>query len=210
MLNRFPNDRVNNFCDAVFAIAMTLLILEIKIPATEDVKALGTPGVLIKLIPSFIGFFISFIVTALYWRAHLTLAQFIKTYDNRLLWLTIWLLMSVVLLPFSTALYAKSFNYNGPFIVYCINLVMIGLFNFFMINYIVRKEGYSEMLSKSVATRLRFRSMLAPLIWALSAVWVFIEPNSARVLFILIFLIQAIGERILIKKEKSLTEAKSS
>ena len=210
MLNRFPNDRVNNFCDAVFAIAMTLLILEIKIPATEDVKALGTPGVLIKLIPSFIGFFISFIVTALYWRAHLTLAQFIKIYDNRLLWLTIWLLMSVVLLPFSTALYAKNFNYNGPFIVYCINLVMIGLFNFFMINYIVRKEGYSEMLSKSVATRLRFRSMLAPLIWALSAVWVFIEPNSARVLFILIFLIQAIGERILIKKEKSLTEAKSS
>ena len=210
MLNRFPNDRVNNFCDAVFAIAMTLLILEIKIPATEDVKALGTPGVLIKLIPSFIGFFISFIVTALYWRAHLTLAQFIKIYDNRLLWLTIWLLMSVVLLPFSTPLYAKNFNYNGPFIVYCINLVMIGLFNFFMINYIVRKEGYSEMLSKSVATRLRFRSMLAPLIWALSAVWVFIEPNSARVLFILIFLIQAIGERILIKKEKSLTEAKSS
>jgi len=66
MLNRFPSDRVNNFCDAVFAIAMTLLILEIKIPTTTDLTSYETLGVMRRLIPSFIGFFISFLVTALY------------------------------------------------------------------------------------------------------------------------------------------------
>lgn len=201
MLNRFPNDRINNFCDAVFAIAMTLLILEIKIPPSEDVKTLGTALVLQRLIPSFIGFLISFLVTALYWRAHLTLAQSIKSYDNKLLWYTVWLLMMVVLLPFSTAFYVKNFNYNGPFVVYCINLVLMGAFNFFMLNYVVRKEGYSDAFTKSVVTKLRFRSLCAPLIWGLSALWVLVEPTSARFLFILIFVVQAIGERILDKRE---------
>ena len=200
MLNRFPNDRINNFCDAVFAIAMTLLILEIKIPATDDLIQFGTVKILRRLIPSFTSFLISFLVTALYWRAHLTLAQFIKSYDNKLLWYTIWLLMMVVLLPFSTAFYAKNFNYNGPFVVYCINLVLIGLFNFLMLNYVVRKEGYSESLTKQIVTKLRFRSLSAPLIWSISAFWVLVEPFSARFLFILIFVAQAIGERILDKR----------
>lgn len=203
MLNRFPNDRVNNFCDAVFAIAMTLLILEIKIPTAADLTSYGTSGVLLRLIPSFVGFFISFLVTALYWRAHLILAQFVKTYDNRLLWLTVWLLMSVVLLPFSTAFYSKFFSLNGPFVVYCVNLVMIGVFNLVMVNYIVKKEGYSETLTPLVAARLRFRAMIAPAIWLLSGIWVFVEPHSARYLFILIFILQAIGERRLDRKEKA-------
>ena len=197
MLNRFPNDRVNNFCDAVFAIAMTLLILEIKIPATDDLISNGTLGVLRKLIPSFISFLISFLVTAVYWRAHLVLAQFIKTYDNRLLWLTVWLLMMVVLLPFSTAFYSKNFGHTGPFVIYCINLTLIGIFNLLMINYIVRKEGYSEMLTKGVVIKLRFRALSAPIIWTLSAIWAFVEPVSARFLFILIFVALAIGEKIL-------------
>ena len=42
MMNRFPNDRVNNFSDAIFAIAITLLVLDIKIPSTMDVESLGT------------------------------------------------------------------------------------------------------------------------------------------------------------------------
>ncbi len=206
MINRFPNDRINNFCDAVFAIAMTLLILEIKIPSTEAFQEFGTLGVLRRLIPSFLGFIISFLVTALYWRLHLTLAQFVKSYDNRLLWLNVWLLMSIVLLPFSTAFYAKGYNQHGPFIFYCINLVMIGLFNLFMLNYIVRKEGYSETLTPLVVGRLRMRIIIAPIIWALSVPLEFVEPWSARFLFILIFIVQAFSERRFDRKERQASQ----
>jgi uncharacterized membrane protein len=206
MLNRFPTDRVNNFCDAVFAIAMTLLILEIKIPNLDDLKTNGTWGVLARLIPSFVGFLISFLVTALYWRAHLIIAQFVKSYDNRLLWITVWLLMSVVLLPFSTAFYSKYSGFNGPFVVYCINLVMIGLFNFIMVNCVVQKEGYSESLTPILAARLRFRAIVAPAVWGLSAAWVFVEPYSARMLFLLIFVILAIVERRFDRKERLIKE----
>ncbi len=202
MLNRFPNDRINNFCDAVFAIAMTLLILEIKIPSPEALEEFGTWGVLARLIPSFIGFIISFLVTALYWRLHLTLAGFVKSYDNRLLWLNVWLLMSIVLLPFSTAFYAKYFREHGPFIFYCVNLVAIGLLNLFMLNYIVRKEGHSEILTPLVVGRLRTRIIIAPIIWALSIPLEFVEPWTARFLFILIFIVQGISERRFDKKER--------
>jgi uncharacterized membrane protein len=203
MLNRFPNDRINNFCDAVFAIAMTLLILEIKIPIGADIINYGIGGALLRLTPSFIGFVVSFLVIALYWRLHLTMAQFVKSYDNKLLWFNIWLLMFIVLLPFSTAFYAKYFNdQGGSFVFYCINLIAIGMINFFMFNYIVRKENYSETLTPLVVGRLRMRIIIAPIIWALSIPLEFVEPWSARFLFILIFVVQGISERRFDRKEK--------
>jgi uncharacterized membrane protein len=203
MLNRFPNDRINNFCDAVFAIAMTLLILEIKIPIGADIISYGVDGVLLRLIPSFIGFVISFLVIALYWRLHLTMAQFVKSYDNKLLWFNIWLLMFIVLLPFSTAFYAKYFNdQGGSFVFYCINLIAIGMINFFMFNYIVRKEGHSESLTPSIAARLRSRIGIPPIIWALSIPLEFVEPWAARFLFVLIFVVEGIAQRRFEKKEK--------
>jgi uncharacterized membrane protein len=210
MLNRFPNDRINNFCDAVFAIAMTLLILEIKIPSTEAFQEFGTWGVLRRLIPSFIGFMISFLVTALYWRLHLAIAQFVKNYDNRLLWYTIWLLMSIVLLPFSTAFYAKGYDDHGPFIFYCVNLVMIGLLNFFMFNYMVRKEGYSENLTPSIVARFRSRIIIAPIFWALAIPLEFVQPWAARFLFIFIFVVEGIAQRRFDRKEKLVKQQVSS
>jgi uncharacterized membrane protein len=195
MIERYPTDRIVYFSDAIFAIAITLLILEIKIPPTEDISSIGTIAVLQRLIPSFIGFFISFLVTALYWRAHLLHAQFIKSFDSKLLWYNIWLLLFVVLLPFSTAFYSKNFNYNGPFVFYCVNLVLIGLFNYFMIVYIIRKEGYSELLTPFTAKWLRFRAIVGPLVWIFSALLVPVAPVTARFAFISIFVIHMIGER---------------
>ena len=204
MVNRFPFDRVNNFSDAIFAIAITLLILDVKIPPSADIEALGTGEALAKQIPSIIGLLVSFFVTALYWRAHLTLVQFIKSYDNRMLWLNLWLLLFVVLLPFSTALYSKNFNLNGPFVFYCFNLVMIGFFNYLMVKHTLFKEGYSETLTPLVGAWLKFRATVAPTVWLFSALMAFIEPVTARFTFILIFIILMIGDRNYKRKAKEL------
>ena len=66
----YDKSRVSGFCDAVFSIAMTLLILEIDVPSVEALNTNGFSSLLANRIPSFIGFFVSFIVIALYW-AHL-------------------------------------------------------------------------------------------------------------------------------------------
>ena len=200
MLDRFHTDRINNFCDAVFAIAMTLLILEIKVPNHEDMQTLGLLGCLQKLIPSFLGFLISFLVTAVYWRAHLSMAKFAKSYDNRQFWLTVWLLQFIVLLPFSTALISEYFGNNHAWIFYSANLVLIGLFHSLMVVNIIKKEGHSKELTPLHARWMKMRAFMAPLIWALSIAWIFVEPISARFLFILIFIIQGIMDRSFKKK----------
>jgi uncharacterized membrane protein len=204
MVNRYPTDRVNNFSDAIFAIAITLLVLEVKVPSTQDLDAYGTFGVLQKLIPSFIGLLISFFVTAAYWRAHLAFAQYIKVYDSRLVWLTLWLLLFVVLLPFSTGFYAKNVNYNGPFIFYCLNLVFIGFFNFLIVRNIVRRDQKHEILTPHLAKWFTFRAVVAPIVWLLAIPILFISPLLARVMFIAIFPVLIIGERRFKKKSEKL------
>ncbi len=208
MVDRYPNDRVNNFSDAIFAIAITLLVLEVKVPSTEDLDAYGTMGVLQRLIPSFIGLLVSFFVTAAYWRAHLAFAQYIKVYDSRLVWLTVWLLLFVVLLPFSTGFYAKHFNYNGPFIFYCLNLVFIGVFNYLIVRNIIRKEKNTEVLSPILARWFTFRALVAPAVWFVSIGVLFIAPITARFLFIIIFMILIIGERRFRRRSQALELAK--
>jgi uncharacterized membrane protein len=194
MVNKYPTDRVNNFSDAIFAIAITLLVLDVKVPPTETIDSQGLIQSFQKSAPSFIGLLVSFFVTALYWRAHLSLIQFIKSYDNKLLWLNIWLLLFVVILPFSTALYSKNFAYTGPFVFYCINLVMIGVFNYLMIEHVI-KTSSSEFLTPVVARWMKFRGLVAPVIWLASAGLAFVLPNFSRFAFILIFILLAIGER---------------
>ncbi len=203
MTERYPTDRIVYFSDAIFAIAITLLVLDIKVPSNDDLLAYGTWGVLKRSIPSFMGFVISFLVTALYWRAHLVHAQYIKNFDTRLLWLNIWLLLFVVLMPFSTSFYVRAFNTNGPFVFYCANLVLIGVFNYFIIRRIVSVQGYDEKLTAVRANWLLFRAGIAPLIFLASIAVSLFAPLVARFLFVIIFVLQVVGDRYYKKKDEA-------
>ncbi|CAN5174486.1 TMEM175 family protein [soil metagenome] len=195
MINRYPTDRVNSFSDAIFSIALTLLVLEVRVPSSADLETYGTLGVLQRLIPSFIGLLISFFVTAAYWRSHLAFAQYITEYDSRLLRLTIWLLLFVVLLPFSTAFYTKNFSKDGPYIFYCLNLVFIGFFNYLIIRRIIRTDKERELMTANLAQWFAFRSLVAPIVWLLAIPVLLIDPFLSRMTFILIFIVIALGDR---------------
>ena len=205
---KFPNDRVNNFSDAIFAIAITLLVLEIKVPSADEVHQLGIDGLLIKRIPNFIGYVVSFFVTALYWRNHLQLFQFVKTVDNRLFWLNLWLLFFVVLMPFSTALYSYFVGQNNAFIFYTLNLAAIGFMSYWMAVYVSRKENLADQLG-AIATRwMKNRILIGPLIFLLCVPAVWLSPWFGRFGFFLIFILQAIGDRRV--KKKILTQSSST
>jgi uncharacterized membrane protein len=193
---KFPNDRVNNFSDAIFAIAITLLVLEIKVPTADEVQQLGIAGLLAKRIPNFIGYLVSFFVTALYWRNHLQLFQFVKTIDNRLFWLNLWLLLFVVLMPFSTALYSYFVVHNNAFIFYTLNLAAIGFMTYWMAVYVAQKENLPEQLGTIQTRWMKNRILIGPVIFLLCVpiVW------TGRFGFFLIFIVQAIGDKRVRKK----------
>src|SRR6478736_7314327 len=164
----FPYDRVNNFSDAIFAIAITLLVLEVKVPTAVEMSELGVGGLLNKRVPYFIGYLVSFMVTALYWRSHLQLFQWVKAIDNRLFWLNLWLLFFVVLLPFSTALYSYFFDVNSAFAFYCINLATIGFMSYLITVYVVGKVNMAEVIGTGRARWMKRRILIGPLVFLLS------------------------------------------
>ncbi len=183
----FEKNRIISFSDAIFSIAITLLVLEIAIPNYKLVEDSGTWNVLESKIPSFIGLIVSFFVTALYWVAHMRITKYISTVDNKLLWFNIFLLFFIVLLPFSTAFYVGSFALIGPFVFYCFNLSAIGFFNYLMVCYVIKKEKGKTRLTDIRGKWEKARTLNALSIWVFSGLMAFILPSLSRYFFILIF-----------------------
>jgi len=97
--------RLEAFSDGVFAIAITLLILEVKIPSHEDlVQSGGLRAYLVHLWPSYFAYFFSFFVIGVYWANHHYLCQFFVRTNHYFSMLTILFLMSMAFLPYPTAL----------------------------------------------------------------------------------------------------------
>ncbi|MCK8481392.1 TMEM175 family protein [Psychroserpens algicola] len=199
----FDKSRVINFSDAVFSIAMTLLVLEVGIPSIKAISSNSTWVILQNRIPSFIGLVVSFLVTALYWVSHLRSMKYVTTVDAKLLWLNIFLLLFIVLMPFSTGFYVTGFNLVGPFVFYCFNLSAIGLFNFLLIRYIMKKEKSNPELTPHIKRWYLHTALNALIIWILAGVLAFILPSVARLIFILIFVIQFFINRNYKKSNKT-------
>src|SRR5579875_1405631 len=101
----FQLDRLILFSDAVFAIAITLLVLEIKIPATDWKNVITTEKLnesLIEILPHFASFVFSFFIIGFYWTVHHRAFGFVTDFDGAVIWLNLLVLFFVVLLPFST------------------------------------------------------------------------------------------------------------
>ena len=109
-------DRIAFFSDAVFAIALTLLILDLRSPA--ETAAANVPHELVRLWPAYLSFLLSFIVIGLYWNSHHRLFGLIRGYDRGLIWLNLALLLCIVVLPFPTSLIGQHQVADVSYIVY--------------------------------------------------------------------------------------------
>lgn len=124
--------RIETLTDGVFAIAMTLLVLEISVPeishssGTEDIVT-ELSRKLFELWPKVLSYVISFVILGIYWIGHHNQFHYIKRSDRILLWITILFLMFVAFIPFSTALLREYGDQQISVIIYGINLILTGL-----------------------------------------------------------------------------------
>ncbi|AQS93085.1 MULTISPECIES: TMEM175 family protein [unclassified Polaribacter] len=196
----FDKQRVISFSDAVFSIAITLLVLDIVAPTYKELKAADTLQILQNRIPSIIGLIVSFIVIALYWVAHMRIMKYVSTINKKVLRYNIFLLFFIVLLPFSTAFYVRGFMLKGPFAFYCFNLSAIGFFNYLLNIYIPKKEKGLTGITPVLAKYFKYRALIAFIIWVLAGIFAFLLPMFARLLFLFIFILEAILVKIYKKK----------
>ena len=98
-------DRLIFFSDAVFAIAMTLLVVEVKLPPlAEPVSESALAQALVDLVPQYIGFLVSFLVVGRFWVGHHRTFARLRRTDDRLVSLNLWLLLTIAFMPFPTTL----------------------------------------------------------------------------------------------------------
>ena len=171
----FQLERLILFSDAVFAIAITLLVLEIKIPELPREEATDSRLLykLAELIPKFIGFLVSFLLIGQYWMVHHRMFGFVINFNQRLLWLNILFLLAIALMPFSTGFYSE---YAGmpvitPVIFYTCNIAMLGIVNFFMWRYLSKAHhGLTENLSPQLARYSSLRAITVPVIFIICSI----------------------------------------
>ena len=132
----FQIERLILFTDAVFAIAITLLVIEIKPQELTHLSAEQQREFWVHLIPKFAGFIISFFVIAIYWRSHHRVFGFVTRFTEKLIWLNVFFLFTIALLPFSSALYSENFGATLPFVFYNMNVVIMALANYRLISYV--------------------------------------------------------------------------
>ena len=181
----FQIERMILFSDAVFAIAITLMAIEIKVPVIEEhgatdhelLKALG------HLVFKFIGFIISFFIIGLYWTVHHRMFSFVENYNGKLLWLNLIFLLSIVLMPFSSGIYGEYSNKIDmviPYTVYVFNICLTGFLNYRLWKYIGNPKNKiaSHALTKEVLSLSIKRSLVTPAVFLLSLITTFFVSFS--------------------------------
>jgi uncharacterized membrane protein len=114
--------RILALSDGVFAIAITLLILDIAIPAaTTDA---GLPKALLELWPQYLAYALSFVVIARFWAIHHQTFRFVARADTTLIWLNFLLLMVVAFLPFPTRVLGGHGGTPAAAVLYAVTLCL--------------------------------------------------------------------------------------
>ena len=174
-------ERLVFFSDAVIAIAITLLVLEIKAPDIEkELVPTELTQQILALWPKYLGYLTSFWVIAFYWMAHHRMFRYIKAYDQGLLMLNMISLFFIAFMPFPTALL---FQYPAQWItvvVYAATIALIGLSMVSLWLYATREHRLVDKTLDVRFIRLSTTSLLAtPAVFLLSIALAFVNPEWA-------------------------------
>ena len=135
-------NRLEALTDGVFSIVMTLLVFNIQLPKDATINNLRQE--LLDLWPSFVAYAISFGMAGIYWSANHNMCRFIRRSSHELVWLTIFFLATVSLLPFSTGLLSRFHDQVTALVFYGVNLELIGLSLFWIWCHSVRSRRLTD------------------------------------------------------------------
>lgn len=187
----FQLDRISFFTDGVFAIAITLLVIEFKVPVVEhptDAKLwdrLAHMGLLL------LGFLISFCIVGYYWSVHHRIFGYVEKYTNRLIWLNLMFLFSVVLLPFTSGLlgeYASETELHLPYGIYVTNICFTAIMNAILWFYVSNPKHniLTHQISRERILLGFYYTLVVPILFVISFIITLYEPTIGRLIPILI------------------------
>jgi uncharacterized membrane protein len=179
--------RLEAFSDAVIAIIITILVLELKVPHEAELAALR------ELLPVFLSYVLSFVYLGIYWNNHHHMLVLTEHVDGSILWANLHLLFWLSLVPFSTGWMGENDFAAVPTAVYGVNLLLAAVAYFILQTAIVAEEGQDSKLKAALGRDLKGK--VSPALYLAGIALSFIEPWFGLAIYVFVALMWLVPDR---------------
>jgi uncharacterized membrane protein len=179
--------RVEAFSDGVFAIMITIMVLEIRPPEGAELSALQ------PVLPVFLSYTLSFVFLGIYWNNHHHLLQAAQRVDGRVLWLNLHLLFWLSLIPFATAWMGEHALEQAPIALYGVALWMAGFAYYLLARSLIALHGPDSGLAAALG---RDAKGIVSLVLYTSAILLsFVNPVLSMALYVVVAVMWLVPDR---------------
>jgi uncharacterized membrane protein len=192
--------RMEAFSDAVIAIIMTIMVLELRPPEGTDWSSLQ------PLVPVVLTYALSFLYLGIYWNNHHHLLQATTHITGGILWANLNLLFWLSLFPFATAWMGENHAATVPTIAYGVVLLLAGVAYYILQSVIVASEGPDSALATALGRDLKGKA--SPIIYSTAVLLALVNPVISLALYVVVAAMWLIPdrriERLLASRDESL------
>lgn len=179
--------RLEAFSDAVIAIIMTIMVLEMRAPHGASFAELG------PLVPVFLSYTLSFAFLGIYWNNHHHMIHVCPTVTGPMLWANLHLLFWLSLVPFATAWMGENHWASAPVFLYGVVLLMSAIAYYILQQLIIASQGADSILKKAVGGD--WKGKASPLLYAAAIALAFPARYVSLALYVVVTLIWLVPDR---------------
>ncbi|HEY7697803.1 MAG TPA: TMEM175 family protein [Vicinamibacteria bacterium] len=179
--------RLEAFSDAVIAIIITIMVLELRPSHSADLVSLR------PLIPKALSYLLSFVFLGIYWNNHHHLLQAVRQVDGRILWANLHLLFWLSLIPFVTGWMGENHFAALPVALYGVVLLFAGCAYLILTKALIARHGADAPVTKALGSD--FKGKISILAYAVAIPLAFVEPAIAGLIYVSIAILWFVPDR---------------
>ena len=179
--------RLEAFTDAVIAIVITILVLELRVPHEPELAALS------EVVPVFLTYVLSFVYLGIYWNNHHHMMVLTERVNGKILWANLHLLFWLSLVPFTTAWMGETDFAASPTAVYGADLLLAAIAYFILQTAIISEQGPDSRLRAALGRDLKGK--MSPLLYLAAIPLAFVSPWIALAVYVFVALTWLVPDR---------------
>lgn len=201
---RASHDRLSAITDGVYAVALTLLALEIVVPPANSIHSSAQLNnyMVNNLLPQLSLYLISFIILSNFWASTNAIPMY-KKVDNTILTINLAILALVVLIPFSTSFVLSFYHYSQSVIIFSLIILLVGLLYLILYIYLFKENLVKERIYKFIEPHKRIMLIelsIPPVLALISIVLALFNPLAGMYVYVIVLfatMIKKIAKRFI-------------
>lgn len=187
---RASHDRLSAITDGVYAVALTLLALEIVVPSANSIHSSAQLNnyMVNNLLPQLSLYLISFIILSNFWASTNAIPMY-KKVDNTILTINLAILALVVLIPFSTSFVLSFYHYSQSVIIFSLIILLVGLLYLILYIYLFKENLVKERIYKFIESHKRIMLIelsIPPVLALISIVLALFNPLAGMYVYVIV------------------------